>query len=510
MRYIIRRTISKPYFLNNVLPRAHLITKGTLFYSTAAKDQFYGRKRIPIYTGQPIYENRPYLLNSGELTPGISAVEYYQRRIRIASELQSNSCLIIPGSDVQFASGAVFYPFQQNTDFYYLTGWNEPNSVLVIEKHSDNQDDITFTMFVPEKNAFAEQWEGYRTGVDGVKDIFNADESFSINQLKNKLPEIIRRSDLIYFNDNIKDDNLTTNKKNIIQMMNQGGLMRTKNFKKIIADIRKIKSDAELKIMRRAGQISGKAYNQAFAKRFRNERTLASFLDHKFISGGCDKSAYIPVVATGSNALCIHYTRNDDVMFDDEMVLVDASGAIGGYCSDISRTWPVSGEFTSAQKDIYQAVLNVQQQCIKLCMASNSMSLQDIHQKSINFMKLELKNLGIANVKNWDVERLYPHYIGHNLGLDVHDVPEASRHEPLKVNQVITIEPGLYIPDSDDFPEYFRNVGVRIEDDIAIGENSFTNLTVEAVKEISDLETIMKNKKTISKFEEDILSPLEY
>lgn len=391
---------------------------------------------------------------------------------------------------------------------FYLTGWNEPNSVMVIERLSEEKDDVTFTMFVQEKNDFAEQWEGYRTGVDGAQEIFNADQSYSVNQLKSKLPDVIRRNKTIYFNDSAKV-NLTNNRRSIIQMISDGGIVNSKNYNKILANIRKIKSDAELRVMRRAGQISGKSYNQAFAKKFRNERSLASFLDYKFISGGCDKPAYIPVVATGSNALCIHYTRNDDVMFDDEMVLVDASGAIGGYCSDISRTWPVSGQFSSAQRDLYQAVLNVQKQCIDLCKASNNLSLEDIHQKSISFMKQELKNLGIADVKNWDVERLYPHYIGHNLGLDVHDVPHASRYESLQEGQVITIEPGLYIPDCEEFPEYFRNVGIRIEDDIAIRKDTFTNLTVEAVKEISDLERIMESGKTMDKFEDDVVSPLE-
>ena len=477
------------------------------FYSTEIKDKFVGRQRLPIYTGQPIHETRPYLLNPGELTPGISAMEYFQRRLRVAAELQPNSCLIIPGNDVQFASGAVFYPFQQDTDMYYLTGWNEPNSVMVIERHSEKKDDITFTMFVQEKNDFAEQWEGYRTGVEGAQEIFNADESFSVNQLKSKLGDIIRHNKTIYFNDSAKV-NLTNNRKSIIQMISNAGIINSKNYNRILADIRKIKSEAELKVMRRAGQISGKSYNQAFTKKFRNERSLASFLDYKFISGGCDKPAYIPVVATGSNALCIHYTRNDDVMFDDEMVLVDASGAIGGYCSDISRTWPISGKFSDAQRDLYQAVLNVQKQCIALCKASNLLSLEDIHQKSLEFMKQELKNLGIADVKNWDVERLYPHYIGHNLGLDVHDVPHASRYEPLQEGQVITIEPGLYIPDCEEFPEYFRNVGIRIEDDIAIGKDSFTNLTVEAVKEISDLERLMASGKTLDEFDDDVISPL--
>ncbi|CCF60717.1 hypothetical protein KAFR_0L01090 [Kazachstania africana CBS 2517] len=478
------------------------------YLSTYATQPFVQRKRSPITAGQSIHETRPFLLRPGELTIGIQSIEYNDRRRKLVSKMDNNSCIVIQSNELQFASGAVFYPFQQDNDFYYLSGWNEPNSVLIIERLSDNLD-FNFTMLVPGKDKFIEQWEGNRTGEEGAMEIFNADEAFDIkHSLNSVLSDVFARNKTIYFNDK---GNNSGNSQAIAKILNEssfGQNKNLKNYKKILGELRKIKSPAELKIMRAAGKISGKAYNQAFARKFRNERTLAAFLENKFLSGGCTKSAYIPVVASGSNSLCIHYTRNDDVMFDDEMVLVDASGAIGGYCSDISRTWPVNGNFTQPQKDLYQAVLNVQKQCIELCKASNNYSLDDIHQRSVSLMGQELKNLGIANLKNWDVESLYPHYIGHNLGLDVHDVPEASRFDKLQVGQVITIEPGLYIPDDDSVPAYFRNIGIRIEDDIAIGQDTYRNLTVEAVKEIIDLETIMSNGATLSKFDDDVIDPL--
>lgn len=477
---------------------------------------FTDRVRNPIEAGQSLHETRPFLIKPGELTPGISALEYYERRIRLAEILPSKSCVILAGNDVQFASGAVFYPFQQNNDLFYLSGWNEPNSVMILEKPTDNLSDTVFHMLVPSKDAFAEKWEGFRSGVNGVQEIFNADESAAIDDLSKYLPKIINRNDFIYFDMLSAPNSSSSSFKHIQSLLNGGNGNRSINsianktikpISKKIAEFRKIKSPQELRIMRRAGQISGRSFNQAFAKRFRNERTLDSFLHYKFISGGCDKDAYIPVVATGSNSLCIHYTRNNDVMYDDEMVLVDAAGSLGGYCADISRTWPNNGKFTGAQRDLYEAVLNVQRGCINLCKASNNYSLHDVHEESISLMKKELKNLGIDKVTGWNVEKLYPHYIGHNLGLDVHDVPKASRYEPLKPGQVITIEPGLYIPDSESFPSYFRNVGIRIEDDIAIGEDSYTNLTIEAVKEIDDLENVMQNGVS-TRFEEDEVAPL--
>lgn len=494
------------------------------FSTLFPKCQLINRQRAPVQAGQALYETRPNLLKAGELTPGITALEYYERRVKLARKLPAKSCAIIVGNQVKYASGAVFYPFQQNNNLFYLTGWNEPDSVMVLEKPTENMDDVILHMIVPPKDAFAEQWEGFRTGVDGAKEIFNADEAAELSHLPIYMTKIISRSDYLYF-DIPKDKTSVSNAalfstffssqtvsnghQTIHDLVRRSGTnKKIRALNKVISQLRKIKSPAELRVMRRAGQISGRAYNQAFAQRFRNERSLQAFLEYKFISGGCDKSAYLPVVAAGSNALCIHYTRNDDVIYDDEMVLVDASGSIGGYCSDISRTWPVSGKFSEAQKDLYEAVLNVQRKCIDLCKASYGYSIHDIHEKSMDYMKMELRNVGFSNIQKWDVNKLYPHYIGHHLGLDVHDIPDISRSEALEPGHVITIEPGVYVPDEPSYPSYFRNVGIRIEDDIAVGLDTYTNLTVEAAKEIVDLENIMQNGVS-TKIQDDVVSPLQ-
>lgn len=482
------------------------------------------RRRHPIQAGQALHETRPFLLKPGELTPGITALEYHERRMKLAKKLSPKSCAIVTSNQVKYASGAVFYPFQQSTNLFYLTGWNEPDSVMILEKPTEDLNDVVLHMVVPPKDSFAEQWEGFRTGVHGVKEIFNADEAAETPMLASYLTKILNRNDNLFFDlpkekGSISNSALfstfftTENNANghptVHDVIRQAsGNKRILGLQKLITELRKIKSPAELRLMRKAGQISGRAFNQAFARRFRNERTLHAFLEYQFISGGCDKSAYLPVVATGSNALCIHYTRNDDVIYDDEMVLVDAAGSLGGYCSDISRTWPASGKFSEAQRDLYEAVLNVQRNCINLCKASNGYSIHDIHEKSIDYMKMELRNVGFNGIQKWDVNKLYPHYIGHHLGLDVHDVPGVSRSEPLTEGEVITIEPGVYIPDEQTYPSHFRNIGIRIEDDIALGKDTYTNLTVEAAKEIADLENIMQNGVS-TKIPEDVPSPLD-
>ena len=309
---------------------------GRNFHCRSLANQFVKRERLPINCGQPIHETRPFLLKAGELTPGISALEYYERRRRLATKIPSKGCVIIAGSQVKYASGPVFYPFQQNNDLFYLTGWKEPDSVMILEKPTDDVDDVVFHMIVPPKDPFSEKWEGFRTGVEGVREIFNADEATSTENLEKFVSKIIKRNNYVYYDPSKDAKNSSTFFSSFFSMNNDSKSQVTimsliksatptkelRSAKKLIADMRSIKSPAELKIMRKAGQISGRAYNQAYAKRFRNERTLGAYLEYKFIAGGCDKSAYIPVIGSGDNALCIHYTRNDDVMFDDEMVLV--------------------------------------------------------------------------------------------------------------------------------------------------------------------------------------------
>ncbi|KAG0676617.1 hypothetical protein C6P42_001191 [Pichia californica] len=468
---------------------------------------------------------------SGDLTPGISAKEYYQRRLKLAEKLPKGSIAILPGSSVKFASGSVFYQFQQNTDLYYLTGWNEPDSVAIIErpKNSDDPIDHIFHMAVPDSDPSVEQWEGERTGVKGVQEIFNADISVSIQQFPSHLDKILRNYTDIYYDiggassasgkstnffekmfpsiisNDSSSNNKLTNRANIEEILrkhsNQG--FSIKPLASIITNLRVIKSNSELKLMRLAGKISGHAYNEAYAKKFKSEKGLHSFLEYRFISGGCDKSAYFPVVAGGSHALCIHYVRNDDLFKDGDMVLVDAAGNLGGYCADISRTWPVNGEFSPAQTELYEALLSVQRRIIRECQVNKGNSLNDLHNLSVDLLTLELRNIGFNDLQSWEVSKyLYPHYIGHNLGLDVHDCPLYSRSAQLRKGQVVTVEPGVYVPNDERWPSEFRGMGIRIEDDVAVGDDVHVVLTAEAAKEIVDIENIARNGVTTKLLEE--------
>ncbi|TID17250.1 hypothetical protein CANINC_004013 [Pichia inconspicua] len=477
--------------------------------------------------GQPIHETRPHLIKAGDLTFGISALEYYQRRVRLAEKIPKGSLAIIPGSTVKFASGSVFYQFQQNTNLYYLTGWNEPDSVCIIERPetADDPADHIFHMAVPATDVAVEQWEGERTGVEGAQEIFNADVSVSINHLSSHLEKLLRKYTNVYYDiggassatsktgvmfsrlfpsiDNNNDS--PSDKHNIENLLRKHAKQgfQINPLCNIVTELRAIKSNSELKVMRLAGKISGRAFNQAYAKRFKTEKGLHSYLEYRFISGGCDKSAYFPVVAGGDHALCIHYVRNDDVLRDGELVLVDAAGNLGGYCADISRTWPVNGVFKPAQAEIYEALLSVQRRIINECTVQKGHSLNDLHNMSVDLLTLELRNAGFNNLQNWETSKyLYPHYIGHNLGLDVHDCPLYSRSTQLQKGQVVTVEPGVYVPNDDRWPAEFRGIGIRIEDDIAVGDNVNVILTAEAAKEIDDIENIAQNGVTTESDEE--------
>ncbi|CAN6594952.1 intermediate cleaving peptidase 55 [Trichomonascus vanleenenianus] len=451
---------------------------------------------LTIKAGQPIHETRPHLVPKGDLTPGIEAIEYYARRRRILESIPDNSMVVVPGNETQFATGSVFYEFRQDPNFYYLTGFLEPNAALVL--HRKNAGEMNSIMFVPESDKHSELWEGERTGTKGAVEIFNADAAFPINEIDQKMPDLLKDCTRVYTDISDKTSRYPRFFKSTGKDVLEGSLMdillKSANQKKLmsanylIEQSRLFKTENEIDCMRVASEISAAAFNKAYSQRFKKESDLHAFLDYEFRVGGCEMPAYLPVVAGGKHALVIHYTRNDDRLRDGELVLVDAGGRFGGYCADISRTWPVNGKFTGPQRDLYQAVLNVQKKCIELCTSRQGASLDDIHRASEELLYTELLNAGMTGLSRGSVRKIYPHYIGHHLGIDVHDLQTPSRFDPLAPNQVITIEPGVYVPEDSNFPRHFHNIGIRIEDNVVIGKESYEVLTCDALKEIDDIE----------------------
>ncbi|KAL9101508.1 MAG: hypothetical protein Q9163_003234 [Psora crenata] len=463
--------------------------------------------------GQPLHETHPHLLKPGELTPGLSALEYAQRRSRLAAKLPPGAVAVIAAADLKYRSGAVFYEFHQDSNFFYLTGktcplarlgrhllretpgFNEPDALAVIGTSATVNDHV-FHLYVREKDAKAEQWDGFRSGTQAAMDVFNADETGDITEVASHLEPLVTNASQIYtdfpsdhrsksfFSRFISDKSIKSN--GLAKILEES---HTCPLKDLMNQVRNIKSPAEIANMRLAGQASGRAFTEAMRQSWTKEKDLAAFLDYQFRRNGCDGSAYVPVVAGGKNAGIIHYTQNDHLLVPDELVLVDAGGEYGGYITDITRTWPVSGRFSPAQKDLYSAVLSTQRYCISLCRASSDISLDGLHGLAESHLRDQLSQLGF-DMSGKALERLFPHHLGHYIGLDVHDTPGQSRKASLREGQCVTIEPGLYIPDTEEYPHHFRGLGVRIEDSVCVQAENPLVLTTEAVKEIEDIEAL--------------------
>ncbi|PTB64589.1 prolidase-like protein [Trichoderma citrinoviride] len=449
--------------------------------------------------GQPVHETHPHILKAGEITPGITAQEYADRRAALADALPAGSFAILHAAPLQYKSGAVFHPYRQETNFLWLTGWDEPDAVAVIEKTGPQRGDYLFRMFVKPKNPREEQWSGYRNGVQAAQDVWNADEAWSIDALESVLPKLLAPAKLIYTDVEASAKASSSQHSTSLWRFITGAISSSSSssttttsrpLHPVMNKLRAVKSPAEVANMRAAGRISGRAITDAMRRPWTREKDLHAFLDYEFTRNGCDGPAYIPVVAGGPRANCIHYTVNNNVLRGDELILVDAGGQHGTYITDISRTWPASGRFSPAQRDLYEAVLKVQRASVSLCRESARMSLEDIHGVTVRGLLDQLKAIGFTNLTSYNVNELFPHHVGHYIGLDVHDCPGYSRREILKRGHCVTVEPGVYVPDDERWPKHFRGMGVRIEDSICVDEDAPYILTTEAVKEVADIEAL--------------------
>lgn len=395
---------------------------------------------------------------------------------------------VLHAASVQYKSGAVFHPYRQESNFFWLTGWNEDQAVAVIEKTGPHMDDYNFRMFVKRKDPKDEQWNGYRNGIDAARDVFNADEAYSIDGVDSLLPGILQSAKLVYADVQPAAESGKNWLWRFFSSKESTRPARTPLYP-VMNKLRVVKSAAEVANMRKAGQISGRAITEAMRRGWTKEKDLHAFLDYQFATNGCDGPAYIPVIAGGDRANCIHYTVNNSTFSNDEFILVDAGGEYGTYITDISRTWPASGKFTAAQRDLYVAVLKVQRTSVSLCRESAQMSLEEIHGITARGLVDQLRSIGF-NVSMGTIDQLFPHHVGHYIGLDVHDCPGYTRRETLRRGHCVTIEPGVYVPYDDRWPKHFHGMGIRIEDSICVDEDSPFILTTEAVKEVDDIEAL--------------------
>lgn len=494
--------------------------------------------------GQPHPSTHPHLFSSShELTPGIAKEEYHQRRKKLMEALPDGSIAVLRAGQIKYMSKNIFYRFRQASDFWYLTGFEEDSAAVILEKNGSPVG-YSMTLFCASKNPKKQMWDGPVTGPEGAMQNFGADMAFDIGHFNNQLSTIISSSSHVYTD--LSSARLTTPKsrKSILNYLNpasshfpssagsshshlgpvlsdfdsilsQYGTGKLKNLTKEVGKLRRIKSPAEKRIMKGAATRSARAHalTMQFAHPGLSEADLEAHfqytcaLSHDVNDGlggsGCQRPAYVPVVASGKNALTIHHTANNQVIREGELVLLDGGGEWNGYASDITRTFPVSGRFTAPQRALYQAVLNVQKKCISMICTgslmpspgssltggeSSNLTIPALHRLSCQLLTEELNKLGFNLGSSRNVEeQLYPHLVGHGVGIDLHE-SDGWRNEELQAGQVITIEPGVYVPVDRRYPEEFHGIGIRIEDEVLIEEDHGVVLTVDAPKEVVDVE----------------------
>jgi len=417
--------------------------------------------------------------------------------------MEPNSIAIIPSARDQVRSRDTEFPFRQDSDFYYLTGFEEPDAVLVLvpgRRHGQ------FVMFCRERDPTMELWHGYRAGPEGVCDKYQADDAFPISDIDDILPGLIEGRDRVYYSmGRVADfDRRIMGWVNSIREQVRTGAVPPGEFTDLdhmLHDQRLIKSAAELRLMRQAGAITVRAHQRAmqFCRPGVYEYQLEAELQHEFAMAGARYPAYNSIVGGGRNACVLHYVENRDQLKDGDLVLIDAGCEYEYYAADVTRTFPVNGKFSKEQRAIYDVVLKSQLAAIDAVRPGNHWS--ESHDATVKVITEGLVKLGLLKgkvstlIKNEAYKEFYMHKAGHWLGLDVHDVGDYRVDDEwrlLEPGMVLTIEPGIYIAaDNKKVPLKWRGIGVRIEDDVAVTADGNEVLTAGLPKAADEIEAIM-------------------
>lgn len=429
---------------------------------------------------------------------------HQERRDRLMAK-HPGAMFIFPSAQELLRNPDVTFPFRQESNFFYLTGFEEPEAILVLAPADKGSKDYRTILFVRERNPERELWDGERYGVEGAKAHFHIDEAYPITDFDSKIQGYIKTAAKVFYRvglDETMDRRMFGHLEAVRKSFGRSGfgLLGLEDPGAVVGEMRLFKDKHEVEFLRRAGQISGKAHAQAMkeTKPGMNEGEIQAVIEYHFRRGGCRRLGYDSIVAGGKNACCLHYRSNNDGLHDGDLFLIDAGGEYEYYTADITRTFPVGKKFTPAQARIYDLVLKVQKECI--AMAKPGVRFHDIHDHACKGLTQGLIDLGLLkgtvqeNIESQAFRRLYPHNTGHWLGMDVHDVGlyrTGSQSRVLEPGMVFTIEPGLYFQTYDqEVPEEYKGIGIRIEDNILITENGCENLTVSAPKERAEIESL--------------------
>ncbi|MEL0648709.1 Xaa-Pro aminopeptidase [Pseudoalteromonas agarivorans] len=436
----------------------------------------------------------------------IDKSEFKARRERLLAQMDANSVAIIPAASEVTRSRDTEYAFRQDSDFFYLTGFNEPDAVLVLSNNSD----IPSTLFCLNKDKLAEIWHGRRIGFDKAKSDYLFDEAYPLSELNDKLVTMLNEKDAIYFAQGAYPS-FDTKVFSLLGTLRSGarkGLKAPGTLKEIrglIHEMRLFKSPSEVNVMREGCEISARGHMRAmrYSHVGATEFQLEAELHHHYAMSGAPHPAYGTIVGSGDNANILHYTQNSDVLKAGDLVLIDSGCELQGYAADITRTFPVNGQFSEPQAALYNIVLKAQEVAFEEVKPGGFMS--HANKRAMEVMTQGLLELGILTgdfdelMAKGACKEYYMHGLGHWLGLDVHDVGDYKVNNverAFEPGMVLTIEPGLYISEDSNAPQQYKGIGIRIEDNLLVTESGHENLTQSVPKTINDIEALMQSAKS--------------
>jgi Xaa-Pro aminopeptidase len=439
-------------------------------------------------------------------------MDYAARRARLAAQMQPGGVAVLFTAPEILRNGDSDYPYRHDSNFYYLTGFPEPESALVLVAAQDDKPARSI-LFCREKNVEREIWDGYRHGPEAARTAFGVDDAYPIGELDTHLARILANAPALYYalaTDAALDTRVALWIK-AVRAQSRAGTTAPGTFVNLLPlldEMRLVKDADEQALMLRAGEISGRAHERAMraARAGVFEYELEAELLYEFRRNGAQFPAYTPIVASGPNACILHYNVNDRQTRDGDLVLIDAGCELDGYASDITRTFPVSGRFTDAQRTLYELVLAAQDAALAAIAPGRPYSA--FHEAALRVLVQGMLDLGLvdkskyASVDDAIIDKahvpFYMHGTGHWLGMDVHDVgayrdvnvPEKPSRQ-LQAGMVVTVEPGIYVRPADGVPERFWHIGIRIEDDVVVTEDGYRLLTAAAPKTVAEIEAIV-------------------
>ena len=435
----------------------------------------------------------------------MSATEYANRRQQLMAQLPPKSVVIVPTRPAVLRSRDTEYPYRSDSDFYYLTGFAEPQAVLLL---CPGRTEGEFILFSRASDPEAEIWTGRRAGQAGAIECYGAEEAYPYEDIDQHIPGFLEDCDRVYYPVGVDRgfDQRVVGWLNRVRSKGRNGVNspdQLVDIRGILHEMRLVKQPAELSLMRYAADVSCTAHRHAMraCQPGMMEYELEAEFWHVFIKSGCRYPAYMPIVAGGSNACILHYTDNDQPLQNDELVLIDAGAEYKGYAADITRTFPVNGRFTAEQQALYEVVLAAQD--VAISVVGPGHHFNQAHYAAVAVLTQGLVDLGILQgdvnelIQQEAYKPFYMHRTSHWLGMDVHDVGAYKRDEhwrTLQPGMVMTVEPGLYIRPSAEVDARWHGIGIRIEDDVLVTEDGCEILTEQVPKQIDDIYALMDSE----------------